>query len=125
MMRFEAPDLAVLAVTLDSAADDALPEARKVVAKGLLNIKNGARRRVTGLQHAPAYPYSITYDMDPGEASGEVGADKSKRQGALGNLIEYGSVHNPPRPHIGPEADAELPRFTKAIQDLAVEALED
>ena len=33
---------------LGVAADTVVPEIRKVVSKGLLNIKNGARRRISG-----------------------------------------------------------------------------
>lgn len=52
----------------------------------------------SGLAHAPAYPRSISYDMTIGVdgIEVEVGPDKSMAQGALGNLIEFGSAHNPP-----------------------------
>lgn len=52
----------------------------------------------SGLAHAPAYPHSISYDLTIA-ADGievEIGPDKSMAQGALGNLIEFGSAHNPP-----------------------------
>ena len=102
------------------------PQAAEFDAKGALNIKTDARRRVTGLAHAPAYPRAITYDSHetPTGAWAEIGPDKERRQGALGNLLEYGSVHNQPRPHMAPAAKAEAPRFEKAMQDLAVKALE-
>lgn len=53
----------------------------------------------SGLAHAPRYPRSIGYDMAITVDAVEVvaGPDKSMPQGALGNLIEYGSSHNPPR----------------------------
>jgi hypothetical protein len=96
-----------------------------VVAKGALNIKTDARRRVTGLKHAPAYPSSITYDSHEvaGSAWAEIGPDKQRRQGALGNLLEYGSVKNAPRPHMRPAAEAERPKFEAAMQSLAEKAL--
>jgi hypothetical protein len=121
---FESPDLRRLAHDLDEAARIAPVEARKVVAKGSHNIKTDAQRRVTGLAHAPAYPRSITYDTHPTPtgAWGEIGPDKDKRQGALGNIIECGTVKNPPRPHMAPAGDAEEPRFVRAMQDLAVKA---
>lgn len=111
---------------IGEAVELAPKETRKVVAKGALNIKTDARRRVTGLKHAPAYPSSITYDTKESTtgAEAEIGPDKNKRQGALGNLIEYGSVHNSPRPHMAPAADAEAPRFEKAMEDLAAKLLE-
>lgn len=76
-------------------------------------VKGTARENATGMAHAPLFPYSITYDIvgntHGGGALGafvggssefdielEVGPDKDKPQGALGNLIEYGSINNPP-----------------------------
>lgn len=52
----------------------------------------------SGLAHAPAYPRSISYDLTI-KVEGvevEIGPDKSLPQGPLGNLIEFGSAHNPP-----------------------------
>lgn len=112
-------DASSLAAELLRVAAVAPAEARKVVAKGLLNIKADARRRIGRPTHAPAYPSSITYDLFTGAIGGEVGPDKTRRQGALGNLLEYGSVHNPPHPHMGPAGDAEKPRFERAMEDLA------
>ncbi|GLZ62874.1 hypothetical protein [Micromonospora sp. NBRC 107095] len=116
-----------LAVTLESAADDAVPEGRKVVSKGALNIKNDWRRRWSGSPHAPALPYAIGYDIRTAGTlvSAEIGPDKAKRQGALGNLYEFGSVNNAPRPGGAPALAAESPRFVAALEKLAVDLLED
>ncbi|MEU1240044.1 hypothetical protein ABZ388_06765 [Micromonospora parva] len=115
-----------LAATLESAADDAVDEGRKVVSKGALNIKKDARRFASGIAHAPAYPYSIGYDTKASgtTVSAEIGPDKDKRQGALGNILEYGTVNNAPFAHLGPALDAEGPRFVAALEKLAVDLLE-
>lgn len=112
-------------IDLDEAAHEIIPEARKVVQKGALNIKNGARRRIGRPAHAPAYASSITYESreTATKAEAEIGPDKGRRQGALGNLLEYGSVNNAPIPHIRPAADEELPRFEQAMDDLGVKLL--
>jgi len=55
----------------------------------------------------------------------EIGPDKLRRQGPLGNLLEYGSVHNAPHPHMIPAAEAEQPRFEQAMEDLSARLLED
>lgn len=125
-IRIEHGDLDRLVADLDRVVSRVPDEAEKVVAKGALNIKNGARQRVGAPAHAPAYPSSITYDMTSGRGgpSAEIGPDKGRRQGALGNLLEYGSVNNAPRPHIRPAADEELPKFERAMEDLAVKLLE-
>lgn len=125
-IRIEHGDLDRLVTDLDKAVSRVPDEAEKVVARGALQIKNGARQRVGSPAHAPAYPASITYDMttDRSGPSAEIGPDKGRRQGALGNLLEYGSINNAPQPHIRPAADEELPRFEKAMEDLAVKLLE-
>jgi hypothetical protein len=125
-IRIEHGDLDRLVADLDKAASKMPGEAEKVVAKGALNIKTGAQRRIGRPAHAPAYGSSITYDMrtDMGGPAAEIGPDKSRRQGALGNLLEYGSVNNSPIPHIRPSVDEELPRFEKAMEDLAEKALD-
>jgi len=111
---------------LEKADAEAVAEARQVVAKGLLNIKKAAREAWSGLAHAPSLPRAVTYETDVSgtAAFGEVGPDKAKRQGALGNLLEYGSVNNAPRPALDPALTAEEPRFADALEDLGIDLLE-
>lgn len=111
---------------LRSASDRAVEEFRKVVSKGALNIKNDVKERWSGLAHAPAIPHAISYDTKTTgtTVSAEIGPDKAKRQGALGNFLEYGSVNNAPIPALGPALDAEEPRFAKALEDVAASLLE-
>lgn len=105
-----------LAVTLREAADDlargvdrVITELEAIGHRGANNMVRFARARVAGMRAAPAYPYSIGYDYRASTRllTWEVGPDKARRQGALGNLIEFGSVNNSPRPHIGPALNAE------------------
>lgn len=116
-----------LRAVLEGAADDAVDGARKVVAKGALNIKKDARRFASGIAHAPSYPYSIGYDVKVSgtTVSAEIGPDKAKRQGALGNILEYGTVNNAPYAHLGPALDIEGPRFVAAVEKLGADLLED
>ena len=125
-VSIDSDDLNRFVLRLDRVVSEAPQEATRVVEKGALNIKNDARWRASGLRHAPAYPSAITYDMSQGFRGpvAEIGPDKQKRQGALGNLIEYGSVKNAPRPHMVPAAEAELPRFERAMEDLSARLLE-
>lgn len=96
--------------------------ARGIVQRGALNIKRDWRRAWSGHAHAPALPYAVTYDTEltQGGAAAEIGPDKDKPQGALGNLFEYGSAKNAPIPGGRPAADAEQPRFEAAAEELAV-----
>ncbi|ROT29666.1 hypothetical protein [Micromonospora sp. HM5-17] len=126
-IRIEHGDLDRWVATMDRATSKAPEEATRVVAKGALNIKTDARRRIGRPRHAPAYPESIGYDIWQGLRGpvAEIGPDKLRRQGALGNLLEYGSVHNPPHPHMIPAAEAEQPRFERAMEALAERLLEE
>lgn len=123
---FEAGELKRFAAELERSAGVSPAEARRVVQKGALNIKNDARRRISGHPHLPAYPYAITYDTKetPGGSEASIGPDKDKRQGPLGNVLEYGSPGRPPIPHMIPAAETEQPKFEQAMQDLAVRLLE-
>lgn len=114
-----------LVADLSFAPKHVAAESRKVVQKGALNVKNDWRDQATGLAHAPLYPASITYDtaFKNGGWEAEVGPDKDRPQGALGNLITYGSANNPPHPHDIAARNAEAPRFERAMADLAIEAL--
>lgn len=125
-VRVTAEGLNELHALLEGAERDVLPEARKVVAKGCLNIKRDAQRKVAGIAHAPHYPRSITYEtwLLADSALGEVGPDKDKPQGALGNVFEYGTVNNPPYAHLGPALDYEGPEFEKYLGSLGGDLLQ-
>lgn len=126
-VRFDDHELKALTKDLDRASAIAAKDAAAVVKKAAVNIKSDARRRVSGLSHLPAYPRSVTFDdvqVTRTYARTQVGPDKDKAQGALGNILEYGSRNNPPVPHLGPAAEAEEPRFARAMDELAAKALE-
>lgn len=125
-VRFDTHELAAFTKDIERAAQIMPAEAAAVVKKAAVNIKADARRRVRGLKHAPAYPNSITFDdvqTTRTYAKTEVGPDKNKRQGALGNILEYGTRKNPPHPHLGPAAETEEPKFARAMDELAAKAL--
>lgn len=92
-----------LAADFGTVAKNAGPFVEKAVEFGTRNVRDDWRENAQGMPHAPAYPSSITYDIEVrggltgSEIEGEIGPDKSRPQGALGNLIEYGSVNNAPQ----------------------------
>jgi hypothetical protein len=98
-------------------------DAAAIVKRGAQNIKTGwqANARASAPAHAPAYPASISYDITTagGVIEAEIGPDKERRQGALGNLLEYGSAHNPPHNDGGIALADEEPRFQAQVQALA------
>jgi hypothetical protein len=123
---FDLHEITQFADHLDGASKEVVKQLRAVLSRGALNIKTDSRRRVRGLAHARAYPNSINYEIRNGPLGpyAEVGPDKDRKQGALGNILEFGTVNNPAHPHMRPAADAEEPRFAKAIEELATQALE-
>lgn len=105
--------------------DDVLKAVRPVVTKGATNIKNDWRKRWTGHPHIPALPRAINFDVaELGyRLSAEIGPDKDRPQGPLGNVIEYGTSKNAPIPGGAPALAAESPRFEKAIAEAAEKLL--
>lgn len=81
---------------------------RKAVQVTCRRVRDDARRRIADHRYLPAYPYSITYDTRvlPDGVEGEIGPDKDRPQGPLGNIVEYGTSKNAPLPHLGPALDA-------------------
>lgn len=71
---------------------------RAAVEVSARNVKDAWRGETEGIAGAPAFPYSIGYDIKTLQAFGmsviqaEIGPDKDAEQGALGNLIEFGGA---------------------------------
>lgn len=84
---------------------------RKAVEVTARRMKDDMRDRAARIagRHAAAYPASITYDITgEGElVEAEIGPDKNRRQGALGNLLEGGGPHSSPHPHVTPAFEAQ------------------
>lgn len=92
-----------------------------VVSRGALNIKREWQRSWAGLSHLPALASAVTYDTKVGVSSieAEIGPDKGRPQGPLGNIAEFGSVKNAPHPGGAPALRNEEPRFLSAVEKIA------
>ena len=118
---------ATLAAEMLAAATEAAVGTRAIVQKGALNIKNEAKRNVQ--QSAPVHnahaAQAITYDtkFQGSSVMAEIGYDKEKRGGSLGNILEYGSAHNPAHRDLGRAADNEERPFGDAIAAMAEKLL--
>lgn len=123
-MRADVRQLTQTTLVFQRSAAGAAQEMTRVVTRGALNVKNGWRDNATASagRHARHYPKSISYDVHPipGGAHAEIGPDKGRVQGALGNLLEFGSVHNPPHNDGGRALAAEDPRFVAAVAQLTL-----
>lgn len=92
-----------LAVDLGEVASNAGPFVRSAVEVTARRTRDDWRENLKGLAHLPALPYAVTYDINTFFGFGnsliqaEIGPDKERNQGPLGNFTEFGSVNNPPR----------------------------
>ena len=146
MVDVDNSELDKLAVDLGKAGPAAGPFLAQAVEVTARNVKDTAQQNATGMAHAPAFPHSITYDVGAGygqsigQAAGallggaiggagsttfraEIGPDKGRAQGALGNLIEYGSVNNPPQGIMHGALQANEADFEKGIEKAIDDAL--
>ncbi|MGW6703611.1 hypothetical protein ACWGDE_01775 [Streptomyces sp. NPDC054956] len=118
-MTADVRELVQLAVVLERNIPEAERGMVAAVTRGALNVKNDwrANARASAGRHARLYPNSISYDVTPipGGAQAEIGPDKDKPQGPLGNLLEFGSVNNGPHNDGGRALLAEEPRFAAQV----------
>ncbi|MGW4784229.1 hypothetical protein [Streptomyces sp. NPDC004230] len=126
--RFDMSDVRRLQRHLTRSIPQLRRDARAVTMRGAVNIKKDwrANARQTAGKHGRLYPNSIGFDF---AAYGRdifmatIGPDKNGPQGALGNLLEYGSVKNPPHNDGGRALATELPRFEAQMALLAERGL--
>lgn len=123
MTEFDVSDVYEFALGLNKTAGDVADTMRPVVSRGALNIKKDLQADAQGHPHSPAFPSAISYDTTAtkSEIRAEIGPDKDKAQGALGNILYFGTSKNPAVLDINGPLDREEPKFLKAIED----AIED
>lgn len=91
-----------------------------VITEGARMVQTKWRQEAGFSRHAPYYPASITFELRwKGSAlEAEIGPDKALPQGALGNLIEYGSANNPPHGNDVASLAEAAPKVEKALEGL-------
>lgn len=124
---FDTTEVRKLAKDFGKLPVEVHPPVRAVLQKGALNIKNSWRARWSGHPHIPALPYAVTYDtrFSREGVEAEIGPDKDKRQGPLGNIIEFGTPRNSPIPGGLPALKEEAPKFEKALTDVIGKLVEE
>ncbi len=128
----ETDGLRELIVDLATVPERLMPQVRKVVAKGAVNVKKGWAERWKGHPSLKHLPRAINYDTkgDRTSEEAEIGPDPSRRQGNIAHLIEfgnveYGTVRNAPIPGGVPALAEEEPKFVQALADLGEKAVGD
>lgn len=125
-VSWDASELNRLAADLGRVGPRSGAAAYAAVKTGATHVKDDAVAIAKGIgPHARLYPASISFDilggvrdvLRTGVVEAEIGPDKAKPQGALGNILEYGTSNNAPEAHLGPALDREGPAFERALAD--------
>jgi hypothetical protein len=121
VIEFDASDLNRLAVQIGKQEVRAAAGMYAVGKKAAQNVKDGMAADARGIKHAPAFPDSISYSVFPAglrTIGFEIGPDKDRPQGALGNILYFGTSNNAPVRDIGKALREETPNTEKALQAL-------
>lgn len=93
-VTFDMREVRQMAVTLGRADRSVVAPLAAVVAETATAARDILREDAKGHPKARHFPNSITHDVRG--LAAEIGPDKNRRQGALGNLLYFGSVNNAP-----------------------------
>lgn len=101
--------------------------AREIEVAGvkMVGVARGIARGNVNAGHARHYPSSITHDVTvhPTGFSVEVGPEFARKQGGLGQVLEFGSANNPPYPTLFPALTRETIPFARRVADGAAKAV--
>ena len=124
-MAVDASELRALINDLRDAPNLVRKEARSVISKGALNIKNQMRDEVAKSRHF-RFAHTVTYDIKGGadSISAEIGP-KSGGVGSLAGFAYFGGVNGGGGTVADPQGalDAEAPNVEKYLTELAEKAL--
>lgn len=114
-------ELRKLSENLGKVAGSAVKDVDAVVQKGALNVKKELAYSAVWSKHFKGMAGSISYDSHylPGRVRYEVGPDKNRRGGALGNIAYFGTSRGGGTLDIEQPLRSEGPRLQGALADLA------
>lgn len=127
MIEFDTSDVDKLAADLGKIPGKMVAPMTAALTVSAQSLQEAMRADAAGHPHAPYFPASITSEVHVkvGQISAEVGPDKGLRQGALGNILYFGTSKNGPVLDINGPLDAESPKFEKTISDAAGKLLDE
>ena len=94
-------------------------------------IKDAWRDKLEGSETLPALPYAVTYDVEEINLFGvdvvraEIGFDKSRTQGPLGSISEYGTPSTPPRGYGHAALEETQEDFQRGVEKALADSLKD
>lgn len=99
MASIDSADMRQLAADMGSVPSEVEANTVKALNVTSFKIRSAWREKLRGSSTLPALPYAVTFDAKQGRGvlESEIGFDKGRAQGALGNISEFGSVNNAPR----------------------------
>lgn len=118
---FDMREVERMVVNLGRVSAKVVAAAHGVVAKGALNIKTETRENISDHKSWKRLAQRVNYEQIGLFAV--VGYDDAG-QGELAGIYEFGSAHHAPHPTLYPAAARELPRFQKALGDVAAKITE-
>lgn len=100
---FDFSELNYLSADIGEAAVGVNDKLQTALGVSAGRIKEAWRGKLEGSETLPALPYAVSYDVDETNLFGvdviraEIGFDKDRSQGPLGNISEFGTPSTPPR----------------------------
>lgn len=93
MADFDFSEISRLAADLGDAAQGTQKNVRKAVEVTARKVKDSWRDKLKGSAYLPRLPYAVDYDIEErtGGIEAEVGFNKSRKQGPLGTISEFGT----------------------------------
>jgi hypothetical protein len=120
---FDLSGLDRLAADLNGAGNAVIPFAVKALAVTSMNVKKTWQGKVSGAPGMPGLAGAVSYDVKTVGASieAEIGYDKNRYQGPLGNISEFGSPTLAPRGYgaaaLQENADDFVHGLERAVED--------
>lgn len=113
-------ELRQFAIAVGHIADGAYDEVDAVISKGALNVKSEMIADVSASRHFKGMAGSITYEHHNtrGVIRREIGPDKGRRGGSLGNIYYFGTSRGGGTGDIEKPLRTEEPRLLSAMQAL-------
>lgn len=123
-VTLDTSELTALAGQLAGAGRRAVPLVRQVIADTAQDVEDDLRDKARGHPTFPHFPRAITHDVRGLDA--EIGPDKNRRQGALGNILYFGTARTGPvLEHPARALDRARPAFETALAEAGAQAIED